>query len=308
MGEISKKRGEFGEEIVEKLLSLIGWTSLLRGQEVPCIRPMEHRISTRGRISHGVDFIYHYESLLFNDTQEFVLISSKYNDEYPSNPIGKFKLHLTDIVQAIECFKKSNLKNKLSVFAKSHKNYSGVIFWIDNGKENLYDDMIGRLTDFKVDKDLKFDSIYLIDNKRAGFLYDTIAHVKYRFPGSEFEFLIPNTGNNNTITTRQTSSNVLPVQYVNSSVLPFKVTVDDLEVLVLNVIDGFEGDYLRSLISLAHNLTAGWANEVYILFPKFNPNLHGEIVGRVKLEFRDQSFVRKVRVSTFDEDFRNATR
>lgn len=305
MGEISKKRGEFGEEIVEKLLSLIGWSPLLKGQEVPCIKPMEHRLSTRGRISHGVDFIYHYESLLFNDTQEFVLISSKYNDEYPSNPVGKFKSHLIDIAQALECFRKSNLKNQLSNFERSHKNYTGVIFWIDNGKENLYDDMIERLTDFRVSKDLEFDSVYLVDNRRADFLYNTIVHVKHRFSDGNVEFLIPNTGNNNTITTRQTSSNILPVQYINSSVLPFKVTVDGLEILVLNVIDNFEEDYLRSLINLAQNLTAGWANNVYILFPEFNPNLHGEIARRVKLEFRDQHFVNKVQISTFNEGFRN---
>lgn len=307
MGETSKKRGEFGEQIVEQLLSLVGWDSLLKGREIPCINPMDHRISTRNRITHGVDFIYSYESLLFNDTQDYVLISSKYNDEYPSNPTGKFKLHLIDIATALACFKKSNLKQELSVFEKSHKNYTGVIFWIDNGKENQYDDVIKRLDDFKIDKEIELNSIYLVDNKRAGFLYDTISHVNRRFPNGKSEFLIPNTGHNNTITTRQTSSSILPVQYINSSILPFKVTIDNSEILVLNIIDDFEEDYLRGLVSLSHNLTAGWANKVYILFPEFNENRYGEIVGKVKLGFRDKAFVRKVQVGTFSEDFRNVT-
>ena len=96
------------------------------------------------------------------------------------------------------------------------------------------------------------------------------------------------------------------MQYINSSILPFKITLEKAEVLVLNVIDYFEEDYLRRLVSLAHNLTAGWANEIHILFPEFNKNLHGEIVEKIKLEFRDESFVYKIRVGSFDEDFRNA--
>ena len=110
MGETSKKRGEFGEEIVESLLHLIGWKSLLIGRDFPCVNPMEHRISTKNRSTHGIDFIYEYESLLFRNTQEFVLISSKCNDKYPSNPTRKFKAYLADIAQTLECFTKSNIK------------------------------------------------------------------------------------------------------------------------------------------------------------------------------------------------------
>ncbi|NUM47285.1 MAG: hypothetical protein HUU38_21505 [Anaerolineales bacterium] len=306
MSEISKKRGEFGEEVVKNLLSLVGWKSLLTGRDIPCIKPMDHRISNKGRNIHGIDFIFQYESLLFKDTQEFILISSKYNDEYSSNPVSKFKSHLRDIANALECFKKSNLKNQFSAFAKNNKNYTGVIFWIDNGKDNTYDDVVERLADLRIEDDLEFDSIYLVDNRRAGFLFDTINFSNHFFDG-KVEFFIPNTGHNDTISTRQTSSSVLPVQYINSSILPFKITQETLEILVLNVIDGFEEDYLRRLISLSHNLTAGWANKIYILFPKFNKDLHGDIVDQIKLEFLDQSFVQKIIVGSFMEDFRNVT-
>jgi hypothetical protein len=74
--------------------------------------------------------------------------------------------------------------------------------------------------------------------------------------------------------------------------------------LVLNVIDEFKEEYLRRLISLAQQLTEGWA-KVYILFSEFNRDLHAETVGKVKLEFRDQYFIHKIEVGTFNEDFRN---
>ncbi|MCB0170587.1 MAG: hypothetical protein KDJ97_08550 [Anaerolineae bacterium] len=306
MAEKSKKRGEFGEEIVERLLTLIGWDTLLKGRDFACIKPIPHAISTRGRTTHGIDFIYQYDCPLFNNNQEFVLVSSKFNDSYPSNPVSKFKLHLQDIAQALDCFKKSDIRNELKSPQKTAK-YTGVIFWLDNGEQNQYDDVIDRLSDFRVDNDLEFDSVYLVDNNRADFLYDTISYVTDRFENMEVEFYIPSTGYNNTIQARRTSSPILPVQYINSSILPFKVVQDvSTEILILNVIDNFERDHLTRLISLAQKLTEGWANKIFILFPEFNENLQGEVVENVKSEFRDQDFVRKVEINTFHPDFRNA--
>ncbi len=306
MAEVSKKRGEFGEEIVDKLLSMIGWHPNMKGIDVECIRPIEHAISTKSRTTHGVDFIYQYDSPFFNDTKDFVLISSKFNDEYPSNPVTKFKSHLKDLASAIECFKKSLLKNQLAEFGKSNK-YTGVIFWLDNGKDKEYDDVIERLTDFRTEDDVDFESIYLVDNKRADFLYQTLSYAENHFKKSSVEFLIPNTGHNNTVKTRKSSSAVLPVQYINSSILPLKVIQKDgaQETLVLNVIDEFEEGHLPHLISLAQKLTEGWSNQIYILYPSFVKNTFGDSVEKAKLEFGDQSFVRKIQVGSYMSDFRN---
>jgi hypothetical protein len=306
MAEVSKKRGEFGEEIVDQLLNLIGWHSNVKGVDIPCINPIEHAVSTKNRIIHGIDFIYQYDSPFFSDIKDFVLISSKFNDEYPSNPVTKFKSHIKDLAFAMECFKKSEFKNQYTEFGKNNK-YSGVIFWLDNGKEKEYDDVIERLTDFKVDDDVDFESMYLVDNKRADFLYQTITYAGKFFKNSLIEFLIPNTGHNNTIKTRQASSPTLPVQYVNASMLPLKVTQKDSnqEILVINVIDEFEEGHLQHLMGLAHNLTEGWANQIHILYPRFVKDSFGESVEKAKLEFRDKSFVRKVQIGSFMPDFRN---
>jgi hypothetical protein len=305
MGEVSKKRGEFGEEIVEKLLSMVGWQPM-KGIDIECIHPIEHITSTRIRNTHGIDFIYQYESPFFNDMTDFVLVSSKFNDEYPSNPVIKYKSHIKDLAFAIECFKRSSLKNKLSVFGKSNR-YSGVIFWLDNGTDKEYDDVIERLADFRVDDDVDFETIYLVDNKRADFLYQTISYANNYFKEGSIEFLIPNTGHNNTVRTRMSSSPILPVQYINSSILPLKVIQKDgsQEILVLNVIDEFERGHLPHLISLAQKLTEGWSNQVHILYPRFVKDTFGESIEKAKLEFRDQSFVRKIQVGSYMPDFRN---
>jgi hypothetical protein len=304
MAEASKKRGEFGEDIVDKLLELIGWRPNIKGVDIECLRPMDHAISARGRTTHGIDFVYSYDSTFFNNTKEFVLISSKYNDSYPSNPVAKFKSHLKDLAFAMECFRRSNIKNKLSEFGKDNR-YSGIIFWLDNGGE--YDDVVDRLTDFRIDDELEFDTIYLVDNRRADFLYHAITYAKTYFQDCEIEFVIPNTGLNSTVKTRTSSSKVLPVQYINSSILPLKIIQKDngQEILVINVIDGFEEENLAQLISLAQKLTEGWSNKIYILFPRYIKDSFDESVERIKLEFRDQFFIRKVQVSTFMPDFRS---
>ena len=103
---------------------------------------------------------------------------------------------------------------------------------------------------------MEFSSVYLVDNKRADFLYDTITSVRNIFADSKIEFLIPNTGHNNTIDTRKTSSSILPLQYINASVLPLKIVQGATEILVLNVIDDFEADYLRRLVRGCPKITS----------------------------------------------------
>ncbi|RYE19591.1 MAG: hypothetical protein EOP45_12425 [Sphingobacteriaceae bacterium] len=304
MGEISKKRGEFGEDVVEKLLNLIGWEGLLVGREIECFKPIEHTISTKNRKDHGVDFVYQYDCPLFNDTQNFVLISSKINDSYPSNPTNKFKSHLTDIAFAIDCFKKSSLRSKLkNQYARYESRQFGVIFWIDN--KSTYNDIIDRLTDFKIPDKLEFETVLLVDNKRADFIFDSIAHAKNSFPQAQVEFLHPATGYNTTAKARIASSHILPVQYINSSILPIKIIDGTQEILVINCIDDFEEDSLKKLISLSQKLTENWAQKVYILFPSYNTDLNKGTVDDVKLAFKDQRFVSKVTVSTYNPNFRN---
>jgi hypothetical protein len=307
MGEISKKRGEFGEDVVEKLLNLIGWESLLKGREIECFNPIEHSITTKTRRDHGVDFIYQYDCPLFSSTQNFVLVSSKFNDKYPSSPTNRFKSHLTDIAFALECFRKSSLRSKLN---NQNANYSysqfGIIFWIDNNSQ--YNDIIDRLTDFKIPDNLEFETILLVDNKRADFIFDTITNAKNSYPNARIEFLHPATGYNSTAKTRLTSSHILPAQYMNSSILPIKVIEGANEILIINCIDEFEEDVLKKLVSLSQKLTESWAQKIHILFPSYNQDLNKDRVDDVKLGFKDQRFVNKISVSTYNPTFRNVER
>lgn len=103
MGEKAKKSGEFGEAVVKELLMLIGWNNPIENVDINCFKPKYHRISESDRKTHGIDFIYNYESQLVNNRQESNVISSKYEEKYSSFP-STFKSHLKDIAFAIQCF------------------------------------------------------------------------------------------------------------------------------------------------------------------------------------------------------------
>ncbi len=59
MGEISKRSGEHGEEIVEKFLKeIIGYSNIQTNKKIECVYNKKHVISTsNNRQTHGIDAI-----------------------------------------------------------------------------------------------------------------------------------------------------------------------------------------------------------------------------------------------------------
>ena len=90
MAEKSKKTGEFGENVVEELLKMIGWIDLIKNEDIPCFNEKYHQISNKPRKTHGIDFIFNYESQLVNNRQESNVVSVKYEESY-SSFVSNFK-------------------------------------------------------------------------------------------------------------------------------------------------------------------------------------------------------------------------
>ena len=51
MGEWSKKIGEYGEDVVEKFLSIIGWHEPVKGITIPCSMQNGEHKNDRGNYS-----------------------------------------------------------------------------------------------------------------------------------------------------------------------------------------------------------------------------------------------------------------
>jgi hypothetical protein len=302
MGEFSKRIGEIGEEIVIEFLSLIGWNQLVRNFDIPSIDPEKH-----GKNSHGIDAYFHYQSPVISRTLENVLISVKYSkDKYPNAPVEKFKEYYRDLGMAIESFKKSGLRadtinqstNFETVFDR------GIIFWLNNIDDDSQD-IINKLSRIEVSKDFNHDGIFLVDNKKIEFMFQSIEFVKRKYPNKRIQFTYFNTGLNGDNDSPKNGI-IMPIQYFASNIIPLKVEVDtDKNVLILCSRENFEEKELIKLIGLSKNITANYQSHTVIAFPDYNRLQHEQIVNNTKLIFEELSFTNSLYIENFNSNFRN---
>src|SRR6266496_1592593 len=259
MGELSKKVGEAGESLVEEFLKLIGWGAVERGVQLTCAKPEKHKTTSANRQTHGIDFLFSYKSPLIDEVLQNVWISAKFSSEpYLENPRSKFKDHFSDLTGTLECFKSSELRQQIMSRRTGFQDVHdvGVLIWLSNAKES-YNDLLGRIETSHVPDDNPFEAIYVVDNKRIAFIYDSVIFARKQFPGAAIEFYYHETGRNMNPLTTTRSGAILPAEFITSSVLAFRVepsaSHDITLLLFLN--DPFTEDALRRMIGLAQSLS-----------------------------------------------------
>lgn len=98
MGEISRFKGELGENIAENFFKKAGWNSW-NNIEFNCSQKKKH-----DRNKHGIDMFCAYMSPLEADVLDTIYISTKY---VSSGGVGKFKEYYEDIEKSASCFQYS---------------------------------------------------------------------------------------------------------------------------------------------------------------------------------------------------------
>ena len=304
MGEWSKTVGEFGEQTVANFLNLIGWTNTPTNLEIKCLNSEAHSDKT----THGIDLQFAYKSPLFDSVLKNICISVKFtSNKYPAYPSSIFKGYFQDLVYAIECFARSEIKRDIISHHIGVSNIEevGVLFWLSNDAET-YDDMISKVSGAQTLPSNKVNSIFLVDNKRIEFIYSTIRFSKYRFPNYEFDFFYPSTGKNIIPTTKQSYGKILPVEYINASILPMRVENSNNGNihLLLFTIDRFSSSDLKRLIGLGQELCGSWTNSIHIMFPDYNELSHQNDVKIVKGIFEEQ-VVKNLYVGCYRDNFKS---
>lgn len=297
-GEKSKKSGEYGENIVDKILKLIGWENSDNGVTIQCFEEDHNRKSQ----THGIDYIFSLESPLMSNVQEDVLISVKHHlDKYPSGIVGKFKSHLTDLAQAMDCFPDDEHYSMQKVSENIlERHVSGVIFWIAS-KDELEKDIVKEITQFRNLDKPEYGPIYLVDNKRANFLYNSISYSK-KYYGT-YKFYYHSTGyNNNDPFIKNDIGSKLPVQLINTSILPIRVDPQEGPTLLLFINEPFNSDSLKRVMGFAHRLTGTWAKNIVILYPDYIEFDHKNDVQSVKRLFQSEEFIHTVSIKSFIEN------
>lgn len=300
-GEKSKKLGDYGEEIVQKIFPLLGYHSVITNIDIPCFNNEEHkRADAKGnRRTHGIDRLFSYVCPLRDNTIENLVISVKYQDNYPEEQdkiTTLFRKHLNELVQTMEClpyspeYSQRTASNNL--FNPDNKR-TGVLFWLAND-DSIDRGIIESLESFRT-TDLNFESVYLVDNKRLNFIFLIFNYIKVSYPKERWEFYYPDTGYNNLLSTKRYSGEILPVQFLNSKIIPIKLESK----LLLFINESFSEENVRRMMGLAHNFTRNFSGEVVIHFPHYNQIDHKVIFETVRSDFTAQNFVKNVTIKSF---------
>lgn len=118
-----------------------------------------------------------------------------------------------------------------------------------------------------------------------------------------YSFYYPQTGQNMNPMNRKDTGSVLPVEFLNSSIIPIKLENrnNSKEIcLFIGTIDNFEKDTFMRLMGLAKDISKNLAGEVIIGFPNYNELNHKEIVVSTKQGFQDADFTKSVSVINFN--------
>lgn len=306
MGEWSKKLGEHGEDIVEALMNLIGWKSSLKGTDLECVKPTIHGSPDKHRRTHGVDFIFSCISPLEDNVLKHLLISSKFKgDPYPPSPASTFKDYFVDLAMALECFKRSSKRKQINTGYQqvSSDSISGVLFWL-SGTDNTDADIIQKVANARGLDDFAYGTIYVVDNYRASFLFDSITYVNGKHGSDNVKFVYPSTGKNISATSRITTGKVLPPEFINSGIIPFYANVLGHKTLIICCQDPFNEDALKRLIGFSITIALEFPDKILLAFPDYDFVKHKETIEVTKLTLVDKEFASIVEVVSYQKDFR----
>ena len=303
MGEKSKLIGEFGEKSIENLFKMIGWGDPPKFIEFKCNKE-NHK-----RTTHGIDFFFAYKSPLVDSVLKKINVSVKFsNNPYPPSPNSKFKEYFVELVTALDCFK---LSPEYSKIIKSMTGYSssediGLLFWLTNDGSG-YSDLISKIANATLPTEYNYHSFYVVDNKRIDFIYLTLKYINTNFQGSDVNFFYPDTGKNIIPHIKRNYGKVLPVEFINSSLLPVRVEdkVTKQTTLILSSIDPFSCDALKRLISLSQELSKSWSSKIIICFPDYNELNNSSDVRIAKGVFEDESFINHISVVSYNDNFKS---
>jgi len=295
-GEKSKSSGEFGEKIVSNFFKLIGWSGVEEGITIDCFYSEAH---ARPSQTHGIDAYFRYKSeLMKSHTQEDVLVSIKHtSNKYPSSPVSAFKSHLKDLAYGMECFPfDTGYINRKLASGIQQRRLSGVIFWISQGDDDKAD-LISKVSNFNNTDKIDFGPIYLVDNNKLSFISNVVKYVQKNFVDYNFEY--HKTGFNNNPAEFNDYGKMLPVQLINTDILPVRIVENSNNGVAVFLNEPFSEESLTKAVGFSKLISKDWPEKVYIFYSDYNKLAHSNVVERVRSNFSNTNFENKIHVKSF---------
>ncbi|MFM2226369.1 MAG: hypothetical protein RJA07_2571 [Bacteroidota bacterium] len=289
----------FNQRIAKKILELIGWNQFGENQKVEIFN--EHTSETD---VHQVEFVGNFESKLKEDTGDFIMVSSIHDLKYPDSSKAEIVKYINDTEIVFNDFKQ---KNSVPLKAYQNTEYFSLLFWLTTEPSEVSTNFIHHAKDNYRRNWLKEDiNYFLIDNSKANFLISSIATAKNYRDNIPVKFLYPITEGNQSPHRIGERGLKLPVQYINSSVIP--ITKEDKSKIsfLLFCSDTFSTESLKKLVWLTIRLTSGFGNEYLLYFPDYDEATHSNDAKEVIRSFNEELLDEKIQILRYIEADANA--
>jgi hypothetical protein len=305
-GENPIRIGNDGEKMLREFLKLIGWNNLSTNESFLCTNGSKHKItgSKSDKTNHNVDASFYFDNPLNHAETDVVLCSSKHNQDAYSDK-SKAYGHLKELAHSIECA--SDDYSYLSQFESKTRTkvVKGLLFWVSSNTEEKQKCMISEISTALINevennqststklRGIKYDSIYLVDNQKATFISSAIKSTQSIYPNSKVNFLYPHTGLNNRSEDILAYGEVMPVQYINGSIVP--IVVEDNNQIILSVFcdSNFDKEYLKRIIWLVHKIS-GLVSAVNIYFNDYDKTRDFSDENRIKQSFQNSTLIDRI--------------
>lgn len=304
-GELAVKTGADGEVMMENFLKAIGWMSLSKNIQFSCNLGVKHKSgkTQSERNTHNIDGVFCYDNPLNHQDKDIVLCSSKHNlDGYATK--SKVFEFLQEMAYSLECAPNDYAFSSQFMDNDRSSVYKGVLFWVSSKNEEKNTSIINNVSDEILDdenadsprlKTRDFDSIYLVDNQKVSFILSAIKTAESLYPGASIKFLYPHTGRNNETDKVMVAGEVMPIQYINSSLLPIVIDAERISVLLF-CDEQYDAGSVKKMIWFAHKIS-GLANSIRIYYNDFDVTRHQSEVNIIKQSFKDHSLTNKIELS-----------
>lgn len=307
-GENPIKIGNDGEKMLKEFLKLVGWNNLATNESFLCNNSKKHKISgsKSDKTNHNVDASFYYDNPLNHSDTDIVLCSAKHNQEAYSDK-SKAYSHLRELAHSVECA--NNEYNYLSQFDSKTRTkvIKGLLFWVSSNTDEKQKGMISEISTALISeiednvtastklRGIVYDSIYLVDNQKVTFISSAIKTAQNSYPGCKINFLYPHTGLNNRSEDILTYGEILPIQYINGSIIPIVTENNGQITLSIFCDSNFNKDDLKRVIWLVHKIS-GLVSAVNIYFNNYDKTKDSSEENRIKQSFQNSTLTDRITV------------
>jgi hypothetical protein len=192
----------------------------------------------------------------------------------------------------------SDLKEKYLVSTTRRRRFFGLLVFLSSSEDEQTKDLIHEQYEDIVTPRNDFEAIYILDNYKASFLVSAYRTAKQYRPDAKLKYLFHHTGSNQDPEQLYLTDTLLPIELMNSSLIPIVLESAEKTSVLIFCNNKFEAETLKRLIWLSHKLS-GLANEIVIYLPDFDITRNETTEKTIKQSFKDYDVLNKITVRRY---------